>query len=105
MESLTDRASGTLRTLFLALPDLMKQIDADFLTRFGTNTLNDADKEALANVQQAADSMQAELIEKAVARHEAAGIDPRTARRLAVAEFGTLFICALDFAVKGAVNG
>ena len=49
--------------------------------------------------------MQAELIEKAIARYEAAGADPRTARRLAVAEFGTLFICAVAFAVKGAVNG
>lgn len=105
MESLTDRASGTLRTLFLALPDLMKQIDAGFLIRFGTDALTLADKEALASVQQAADTMQAELIEKAVERHEAAGIDPRTARRLAVAEFGMLFIRALDFAVKGAVNG
>lgn len=100
MERLTERAVVTIRTVFLALPELMKQVDEAFLIRFGTGSLTAADRVALAEVQKAADEIQAELVEKAAARHEASGHDEKTARRLAVAEFCTLYCCALDFALK-----
>lgn len=100
----SERGHETLTRIFRALPDLMHSMDTAFLTRFGTETLTADDMEALGRVQHEADDIERELIDLAVIRHQAAGKDENTARRLAIAEFAAIFACGIDFLTRQAVS-
>lgn len=101
MKTLSARSIETLRTLFLALPDLMAHVDRAFLIRYGTDSLTESDLLALSDIQRATDEVHAYLIGRATARYITAGNDEKTARRIAVAEFGKMYVDALDFVLKG----
>lgn len=96
-----ERGRETLTRIFSAIPDLMLSMDTGFLTRFGTDTLTDIDRDNLARVQREADELGHELIQLATVRYLAEGKDTATARRLALADFGAIFACGVDFLARG----
>jgi|GEM_PF-6184622 len=104
VKSDSERGHETLTRIFLALPDLMKSMDVNFLTRFGTETLTADDMEALGRVRHEADGIERELIDLAVIRHLNEGKDKQTARRLASAEFAAIFACGVDFLTRQGVD-
>lgn len=100
--NLAERGRATLSRVLMAMPDLVDELDTAFQVRLATGKLTSSDLEALARVQAESDTLQRDLIDSAIARHLKEGHDAMTARRLAAAEFGTMFACAVDFVVRGA---